>query len=357
MGKRSRLFKNKRGIAEDLLIEALQLLAVILILTSSFFYVNSKFAKVGYDKAFLSRDFGLLATTIGSAGGHALYEYYVNPVDKSDTQKYKFHAQAKENVIKINATGSPKQSIYWFFSGPSTEIEIDKQGILGTTYFAKEGGKIEIKDYKAINSLNIACPPISTEDAAWRQNKFILDPSHGENADDIGAANNNDNSFFESQAAWNIASRIAIPESNKILTRQKDAYATMAKKESVAAGADPSAAIISIHIGDYEQGKNYIKAYFNANSDEKTKMKSAKLGCSIINAILDYQKLKGREGINGAAVMPSDSEYITRIIPSGRTGILLELGNIQIPKEDNFLTDATHLAEAIYTGIGDYYEK
>ena len=76
-----------------------------------------------------------------------------------------------------------------------------------------------------------------------------------------------------------------------------------------------------------------------------------------MNTITDYEKLSKGDKINGVVVVPSDSEYITKIIPKERIGILLEFGNIQIPKVDNFISDTTHLAEAISHGIEDYYSN
>ncbi len=97
--------------------------------------------------------------------------------------------------------------------------------------------------------------------------------------------------------------------------------------------------------------------YYNINSDETTRIKSRKLGCRILNSILDYPRLDRRERINGVAVIPSDSEYVQKILPEGKAGVLVELGNIQIPRNENFLADLTNLAEAINMGIGNYYEK
>jgi N-acetylmuramoyl-L-alanine amidase len=288
-----------------------------------------------------------------------VYDYYVSPIEKSEPEKHKFHFQVGENVIKVNASTSKKQTLYWYFTGPSIRnASFDESGIVMDTHFLYDGDNIKIEEPEDFNEKKLSCPPIDTSDTAWKQRMFIFDPSHGENANDTGAVNSADKTFFESQLTLTIATRVGISEHNKIFTRDRDTYANMAKRESVIANSDSTALIISIHAGDSQDtGKNYIKAYYNANSDEKTREKSAKLGCIIINSILEYGKLKNKEGINGAAVVPSDSDYITKIIPAGRTGVLLELGNIQISKEDNFLSDTTHLAEAIYKGIDGYYKK
>jgi len=45
------------------------------------------------------------------------------------------------------------------------------------------------------------------------------------------------------------------------------------------------------------------------------------------------------------------------MIPAGRIGVMLELGNMQISKKDSFLADTTSLAEAIGAGRGNYYSR
>lgn len=358
MKKRGRLFRNKRGMAEDLLIKAMQLIAIAFLLISTLYYVNEMFSKVGFAKAFYARDLGLMGTAMAASPNMFIYDYYIDPVDKAKPEKYKFHFQVGENVIKVNASNSARQTLYWYFTGSSIgNNSFDESGIALGIHFVKDGDDIRIGEPKGFNEKKISCSYIDTKDSVWKQKNFILDPAHGENANDTGAVNSMDSTFAEHQLTFTIATRIRISEHNKIFTREKDAYAGMAKRESVISNAGSTAIIISIHTGDDENtNRNYIKAYYNTNSDDKTKAKSRKLGCSILNAVLDYSKLKNREEINGVAVLPSDSNYINRIIPAGRTGILLELGNIQITKGDNFLSDTTNLAESIYNGIGGYYK-
>jgi len=358
MGKRGRLLRNKRGVGEVLLMEAMQAVAIILILTGSMVYVNAKLAKIGLAKPFYARDAGLLTTTLYSASGNIDYSYYVDAVERKEPTKYKFQFIIADNFVKVNATESSKQNIYWYFSDFGTApINSEESEILGGIKFLKEGNGIKMGKQISLTKNKILCSAVHTKDAAWRQNRFVMDPAHGENATDKGAVNNKDENFSESELTYAIAKRIGISEQNKIMTREKDVYASFAQRESVVKG-NSNAVVISIHIGDEQSTEsNYIKAYYNINSDEIARKKSSKLGCSILNAVVEYGKLDGRENIKGVAVIPSDSDYIKRIVPAGRVGVLLELGNIQIDKKDNFLADTTHLAEAIYTGIGNYYEN
>jgi len=356
MKKRGRLFKGKKGIQEILLVEAMQLLAVAIVLMSVLFFVNAKFSKVGFAKTFYSRDIALMTTAFAGAPGLMAYDYYVQYIDPDNPGEQTFHFFAGDNVIKVNASESPRQNVYWFFSGPSSKINFDKNEIAGKSVFIREDGEVRLGDYNDINERAIMCSSIDTEDNVWKQRMFIIDSAHGENSTDKGNINSADNTFYEEQITSNIAKRMSISENNKIYTRKQGEYARLSKRESVVANTASTAMIISIHAGSSKDvSENYIKAYYNSNSNDEIKDKSRKLGCKILNSITDYEKLRNNNKINGVVVVPSDSDYITKLIPEGRIGVLLEFGNIQIPKAENFISDTTHLAEAISHGIGEYY--
>ena len=69
------------------------------------------------------------------------------------------------------------------------------------------------------------------------------------------------------------------------------------------------------------------------------------------------EKLKQRGRINGANILPSDSEEINKVLPSGEVGIMIELGNINMDPDKTFLKDTDNIAKSIYLGIQNYYIK
>ncbi|MBN2112172.1 N-acetylmuramoyl-L-alanine amidase [Candidatus Woesearchaeota archaeon] len=359
MGKRGRFFSNKRGMAEEVLLEIMQALAILLVITGNMMYVNSRFSKIGFAKPFYARDIGLMITAAHSAEGNLYYTYNIPPIDEKNVEKYKFQFQISDNFVLVNATDSPKQNLYWYFSDLNIlPINYDQSGIRGLFTFSKEGNRIDIGKSLDTEPNTLTCPFVNTYNEGWLSKSVIIDSAHGESSDDKGGINKQDNSYYESALTKTIATRIELQ--NKILTRPEDNFVKISQRREIVQN-NGDAAVLVISTGDYpETGKNYIKAYYNINSDEATKAKSRKLGCKILNRILIHEALEGRNRINGVIVVPSDSDYITQIIPAGRVGVILELGNIQIPKlpvENNFLSDTTDLANAIKQGIGDYYAK
>jgi N-acetylmuramoyl-L-alanine amidase len=359
MGKRGRFSRNKRGMSEEILLEIMQALAILLVITGNMMYINSKFSKAGFAKPFYARDVGLMITAVHSAEGNLYYTYNIPAVDADSPNKYRLQFQISDNFVLVNATESPKQNLYWYFSDLNIEpIKYDQSNIRGLFTFSKEGNKIELSKGLDTNPNIITCPFVNTQNEGWLSKSMIIDASHGASAEDKGNVNSADNSYYESDLTKLIATRIELQ--NKILTRPGDNFASVSQRRDIIS-KNSDAPVIIIGIGDYtDKSKNYIKAYYNINSDTATKIKSRKLGCKILNSILVHDDLEGKELINGVLVIPSDSDYITKIIPSGRVGVVLELGNIQIPRlpiKNNFLSDTTDLAGAIKQGIGDYYTK
>ena len=48
----------------------------------------------------------------------------------------------------------------------------------------------------------------------------------------------------------------------------------------------------------------------------------------ILNSIIEYSKMDNNGMINGLAVIPSNSDEIKKVLPIGKVGVMLELGNV-----------------------------
>lgn len=360
MGKRG-LFRNKKAVGSMVILEAMQLLAVMLILTSSIMYVQNKLEIVGFSKIFFARDLGLMATALHGAPGNVFQFFDISPKSKKEGETYEFGFNVSDNFVTVNATTNPGSALYWYFSSYGMHpIKFEESFGPSTGFFkiGKEGNWL-LMGKKKINGNIFTCPFINTAETGYRSKKFIFDAAHGENETDKGAVNNADESFYEAKTAMDIANKIgAIELGNRFFTRESGKFATFAKrKEFISKNAEADTVIISVHAGNNPDNKiNHIKAYYNVLSDSDTREKSRKLGCNIMNFIIYGQdKIQGAGKINGLAVIPSDSDYIQKIIPAGKIGVLLELGNMQVPKKDNFLADSTKLAGAIYGGAASYH--
>ncbi len=71
------------------------------------------------------------------------------------------------------------------------------------------------------------------------------------------------------------------------------------------------------------------------------------MACLIINHLISENDFK----INGAAVIPQEE----KVFSSAQTAVSLELGNIKIPRANNFITKPVNIADAIYGALGEYY--
>jgi N-acetylmuramoyl-L-alanine amidase len=366
MGKRGRFFRGRKAIGAMLLLEAMQLLAVMLILIGSMMYVNNKLDKVGFYKIFFGRDIGLMTTAMYGAPGNILQFYDISPPGEAGMADYGFGFSVHGNFVRVNATTAPDQIVYWYFSSYGMyPIRFEESFPPSATLlkFGKEGNSIIMGGAQLPSPKGdiLTCPFVDTEESGWLSKKFIFDAAQGENENDKGAVNQADNTFYESKITMAIANRIGSGRmGNKLLTREEGKYAPLNERaEFISGNAGSDTMIISIHAGNSpETGINHVKAYYNMLSDANTRLLSRKLGCEIINSII-YSKdeISGTSTINGVAIIPSDSDYIQGIIPAGKIGVLLELGNVQIPRNNNFLDEksATELAGAIFDGMYNYH--
>lgn len=363
MKKRGKLYKNKRAVATELFLEAMQAIAIIFVLISSFSYAQNELGKIGFQKKFYARDISLLTTAMYSAPGNIYYLYEITY--EEEPGRYNFSFETEDNFIRVNATESPQTSTYWFFDDKNLEgFSLSESSSTGILKFAKEPNEMKAGFRTSSNPKQILCPFIDTKKTAWKTGaKLILDPGAGLDETDKGEVNSQDTNFYEEERMLFIALNAGFEfekGSKRLLTREKDGKRFVSLQERndfVNENYEENSIIISLHAGNNADiSKAYIKAYYNSESDEDTKIKNRKLGCKILNAIINSEGLTGKSRIEGLAVIPSDSEYITKVIPEGKTGVLLEIGNIQIPKNQNMINDPTTLSRAIFRGINEYYE-
>lgn len=103
--------------------------------------------------------------------------------------------------------------------------------------------------------------------------------------------------------------------------------------------------LFSISIGDYEDERNTIKAYYLIGGEEKKKRKFAAI---IINELVDKELY-----LDGANVIPTDSHTI---LLDADLAVLLEIGNINSKGSLAILSSKrSDVAKAIYQAIKGYY--
>lgn len=353
MGKRGRFLKSRKALSTIALIEAAQALVAILVLSGTLLYVDNELEITGFAKRVYKIDAGLLMTTFPAAEGSIFYQYYIKEIGAGKPGKNKFSFLISNNTVSVNATESPMPSFYWYFSDAYTlPISIEIINRTGMVSFIKEGNRVAGGVGISPNKNIITCPAVDTLQENWKSAvTVIIDPAHGEpnsNKGDLALRIAEDSAFA------------AI--GNRKLTREDNVQRRLATAEQradfIRKNLASDSIIVSINIGESPStGKNIIKAYYNADSDKTTKTKSRKLGCTILNTIMKTGKLKAVARINGAAAIPLQSGYAEKILPAGNIGVILELGNMNFPMADNFLSDPTQIAVAIRRGMESYYTK
>ncbi|MDP7116005.1 MAG: N-acetylmuramoyl-L-alanine amidase [Candidatus Woesearchaeota archaeon] len=201
------------------------------------------------------------------------------------------------------------------------------------------------------------CQGVDTSDPEWKDKTILLDPGHMLFDGDEGFSNAS-NGFSESTMVREIAQSLSFSGSNFLGTRslEKEEVASTNDRVQRILAQNP-ALIISFHVGE---GENTLNAFVSSTSENI--QESRKLACNIINAIIQNDELHNGnieiEGRNVISLNPkfyneNDPEFILR---TKKPAVLLEMGSINIARNENFLTSKLELGEAIYKGIGDYYE-
>lgn len=326
-----------------LMIELFQLAASMMVMATELTYVGGIAKRLNLEKEYYSRDIALMLDIMYASPSNFNYLYTVKAADKE-----LFNFDISNFRVSISTKNYPQKMSYDFYENyRMNRLMINETGFAGFYRLYKQGDTIGGSRKDTGNMLMLSCSQVETSKGGWRSIPLVLDPAHG--GDDRGFVNSKDSGFSEADTALGIAKAIGLAGRipNNVLTRENSAATGQQRKETL----DSAGGIaISIHTGsDADPNANFVKAYFNANADPETRAKSAKLGCLIINSLLSNSKI---EGITGANIIPS-SEFI---LPENKPAVMLELGNIQIPKEKNFLRQQSDIAQSISDAVVGYFE-
>lgn len=107
--------------------------------------------------------------------------------------------------------------------------------------------------------------------------------------------------------------------------------------------------IISIHIGNYKDNSNNVKAYYSIESGEDIQIKSKKLACEILNELVRKEELE-ITGISIIGIYPEDYEG-AEILVKDKIAILLEIGNLRNERSVNILTQPGNIQVIINSMI------
>jgi N-acetylmuramoyl-L-alanine amidase len=196
---------------------------------------------------------------------------------------------------------------------------------------------------KRTNTLD--CPTFPTQNPSWKQLTLMIDPGNSYTEGDRGHTLNEE--WFESSITQEITNFLTLRLDNAESTVNQLPASIKSRVSKII--QEEGDTVISIHVGNEN---NVVSATIPYTSQE-----SRKLACLIMNKLLtEFPSIEGATiiSINPLYYEQEDPEFLLR---TDGPAILLELGTIQLPPDQNFLTDQFEIAKSIALGIEEYYEK
>jgi N-acetylmuramoyl-L-alanine amidase len=305
-----------------------------------------------YQKKFLSRDLALMMDSLTNARGNIIYRYMPRLVTLE-----RFEISFTNNAVTVDDESWP------YAMNGNYDIILPQKARYSSFVLKKTGNKLFVQDggvkSMEFNGLLLECPF-----ALLSTSSVIIDPGHRYSDSDDGLSgelkDTQGRTIPESELMLKVAAALEPQLKSKIPeilgTRDlKTNYVagvlsqqTKTLKERIAfIASKPDSAIISLHAGRQPKSQNIVKAYVNFDADER----SYRLACQMLNGISDAFKDK----ITGTAIIPVIPAQMSQddprqILAKGRVAVLIELGNIDYPKNE-VLGSPVELAQAIAKGV------
>jgi len=237
-------------------------------------------------------NFGLLATAVASSPDNIIVADIVERF--KDTE---FTFAGGNNRIDVTATTSKAANSFFIYAPNGTTVLPFKIGpATGTVSVVKEGNTVAFRGKDEFNTQILSCPRIETKDASWQT------------------------------LTHSITTNTLTPLARLITSRLPNSKTTAGNGITLALKTDTA---------------NRIVAYYNPAAPADVQLKSRKLGCTMINAML-----RGNSGksVSSVAVVPA----VSTNLPISTPGIMLSIG-------PSAASDAVKTHDDIIKGLGDYY--
>mgnify|MGYP001487759126 CR=1 FL=1 len=194
------------------------------------------------------------------------------------------------------------------------------------------------------------CGDVDTK-GSLENSKIIIDAGHRVTETDFGLRGE----IIEAEFTENVAHFLTLKGENiQSLRKKREVLSLNDRIRDIV--IENSDMIISLHAGK----ENVIKAF--VSSDSQKKEESKKLACLILNSIISNEDLfEGKEKIEGRNIISVTPEFVSEgepqyILKTDRVAIVLELGDVSLNRDQNFLSDEIEITQSIYEGIRSYYE-
>jgi len=337
-----RLRQNKRG--QVLHYVYLVLIQVVLASTvalafSGFLYEIKQ--STYPQKLYLTRDISSILS--GLVGLPENLDYVYNR--RGITENYSI--KIEDSIVSVEEYGVKTKRAMRYKYADSAFMNVDASAVVGETplILFKDGAQFGIQTKKPLGYLNQHfCNPVQTTTTS-----LTLDPGHG-SPYDLGFTYSG---IVEKDIVREIAKVTSqgLPRGfNVEVTRtlQGPEDEDIISVEDRIKSVPKNSALISIHLGNREEEKNYIRAYFNA--DSKKKQESVYFACNILNGFV--QKI---EAVNSTALIPVDLAFIDKddplqILTGSDVAVYLEIGTVK----NVFVGETVQLGESIQEGLRGY---
>ncbi len=266
--------------------------------------------------------------------------------------QYNSTEEYTQNMVKVYGHNPDDATVAYFFPAANTkmqDIKITPEDKLAGLHMVKEGNRIVIqKAADRFHGQMIAC-----DNLPIKISQLVVDPSHGGvsgefysgNPADVGDSNPINSKLNEAEFTFSLAQLM----SGVALTRTRQEYMSMQDRKGVLA-KNTGAFLIGISAGnDPDASKNVVTAYILWESEKYEE--SRYVACIMLNQLTnDFPE------ITGVSIVPVNPLYIKgddplQILNVNNGGVVLEIGNMQIPYEQNMLRDPAALAMSINQAI------
>ena len=410
--------RGKKGaITEETYMMIINIVIIMIVWGILIYYVRAVGKNTLPEKIYLSKDIALLTNTIYSSPGNTFY-IYSDSSNKIDLTKYLY--SFKDSNVNIKETAKDKNEL-WFPHSKDLSLKSSLPGLIEypkEIHFVKSNNKLFINApltawtefgggsfggagvtgtwtegdnsenpiitdaswiknnpgnpiigyWSLISYLNqLSCPTIKIEEELANQN-IVIDPGHGDNPakdtglEDFGFEFKDSTNFRNMKEAY-ITTKIAngvkanYPDDNNVMrTRDSDRYESTGYRTNFIE-ENMADVIISIHIGNYSNSYNTIKAFIPYKSDKF--LQSRKLACNILNTFPSQIELDGIVIVLVDTSALSEEDPMQVINFEDKTAVLLEIGNINTAQGRTMFDDTklSDISAGIYNGLTEYYKK
>lgn len=344
------LYHAKRGIVvAEVIIDLVLLVSAFLVLLA---YAKSSAQGTFVEKLYVTRDQALLLDAVYAAPGNIDYSY---TLPESFLNMSKFQYLYYTYTVAMTEKRQPSITAYphyadLFLANNISFLTTDSKAPITMLQFSKAGDTITVSTLPEANLLKQDCSLFAELQTQADPSAllFVVDPGHGdliEGSRDMGYVNVEDPSFTEAGVAYSVASYFE-NRLSATLTREEEPDGVVDRLLPIGETTD---FVLSIHTGSTIPEENPVVAYIPPDSPA-----SQKFACIVVNTLLE----KYSDTITKVVILERQDPLLTKNQAPGKqkVAIHMEIGNMQIPKDENVMLDKhRELAQALHEAINIYY--